>query len=434
MRPPRCLHMFSTPKLIAFLIFATWCTTISWPGEAAAQTSRAAVRIDGSRVLHVSAETREEARERADQIERRLNRLLNAPESLAPLQVTSSGEARLLSMAGLPILEVTHGDSADSGADPDKLAVQWKLAIEAALKRAAERRLSGWGRFAAETRASVQTAFGRLLESAIYIVPRLLAGITVLLLFWALAAFVRAAMRLIFSRVISDLTVENLIRQIAYYAVWAVGLIVATSALGFDPQALATGLGLTGVALGFALKDILSNFVAGVLILWMRPFEIGDQIVIGETEGSVERITLRATQIRTYDGRAVLVPNSEVFTSRLTNNTESPVRRGSVELPLGYASDVRSTVEVLQNAVCGAPGVLHQPPPSVRIRELNPDDMMLEVRFWTDSRRSDFLLTSSHVRDAVVGAMKRNDIALPEPSARTVSVRIVQTGQDTAVR
>ena len=92
-------------------------------------------------------------------------------------------------------------------------------------------------------------------------------------------------------------------------------------------ESVATALGLGGVAVGFALKDILSNLVSGVLILAMRPFEIGDQIVISETEGTVEQIELRATQIRTYDGRLVLVPNGEVFTSRITNNTASPLRR-----------------------------------------------------------------------------------------------------------
>lgn len=86
-------------------------------------------------------------------------------------------------------------------------------------------------------------------------------------------------MRLIFRRVVEDLTVENLIKQVAYYAVWALGLIVAADALGFVPQTVITGL--TKLALGFALKDIISNFISGILILVLRPFELGDQIVVG---------------------------------------------------------------------------------------------------------------------------------------------------------
>src|SRR5690606_22039946 len=139
---------------------------------------------------------------------------------------------------------------------------------------------------------------------------------------------VRALMKKVVRRLANDLTVENLVRQVSYYAVWVLGIIVAASAFGLEPSTLATGLGLTSLALGFALKDILSNFVSGLLILTLRPFQLGDQIIIGETEGSVERIELRATQIRTYDGRRVLVPNAETFTSRVTNNTAAPIRRG----------------------------------------------------------------------------------------------------------
>ena len=90
---------------------------------------------------------------------------------------------------------------------------------------------------------------------------------------------------------------------------------------------MATTLGVGALGVGFALKDILSNLVSGVLILAMRSFQLGDQIAIGDTEGTVENIELRATQIRTYDGRLVRIPNADLFTSHITNNTASPFRR-----------------------------------------------------------------------------------------------------------
>lgn len=410
---------------LAALLFA-WLAAPAW-----AQSSRATVRLDGRALFQVGGETRDKARARADQIEGRLGRLLESPASLAPVRIQPSGANRLLSAGGSPILSITPGDARDNGLEIDALAQSWMAAIDGALVRAAGRRASGWGRFVAETQASVQTAFARLLESAITIIPRLLAGLLVLLLFWALASLTRWLMRLLFHRVNSDPTVENLVKQVAYYAVWAIGLVVATSALGFDPQALATGLGLTGVALGFALKDILSNFVSGLLILALRPFEIGDQIVVGETEGGVERISLRATQIRTYDGRAVLVPNGEVFTSRVTNNTESPIRRGTVEVPLGYESDLETVMEAVRAAVQSVAGVSEQPAASVRVRGLGPDGIWLDARFWTDSRRADFVSTASAVRASVVAAFKRENIGLPNPDVRVLATR---PGQAPSVR
>jgi small-conductance mechanosensitive channel len=227
-------------------------------------------------------------------------------------------------------------------------------------------------------------------------------------------------MRVVFRRVIDDLTVENLIRQVTYYAVWMLGIAVAIGALGFEAETVITGLGLTGLALGFALKDILSNFVSGLILLVLRPFRVGDQIVVGETEGTVQRIELRATQIRTYDGRIALVPNAELFTSRVINNTATPIRRGAVEFVVGYGEDLRKVSDVARTATATAQGVLADPAPSVRVRALGAEDLHLEARFWTDSRRSDFMDTASAVRAALVERLRAEGIALPDPALRVV--------------
>ncbi len=137
----------------------------------------------------------------------------------------------------------------------------------------------------------------------------------------------------------------------------------------------------------------------------MRPLQLDDQIVVGDTEGGVERIDLQATQIRTYDGRLVLVPNAEICTSRVTHNTASPVRRGSVELLLDYDADIEHALAVTPTATQAAEGVLTEPPASVRVREPGSNDVRVEARFWTDSRRSDFLATASAVRRAVITAL-----------------------------
>jgi len=401
-------------------------------GGVRGQDERVAVRLDGRALFRVGPTATADAATRAGHIERRLDILLQNPGAPAPARVEPTGSAggeRVVTVAGVPVVTVTEEDARDNLTTTDALATQWAGVIDAALQRAAGQRQSAWGRFVAEVRAAVETAFSRLLESAITIIPRALAAVLVLVLFWLLASAVRWLLRALFRRVISDLTIENLLKQLAYYAVWALGLLVAVDALGFDPQAVATGLGLTGLAIGFALRDILSNFVSGLLLLATRPFAIGDQIVVGETEGSVERIALRATQVRTYDGRAVLVPNAEILTSRITNNTASPIRRGGVELPLGYDSDLPRALAAICAATQGAPGVLAEPPASVRVRELGPDDIIVEARFWTDSRRADFVATASVVRRGIVEALKAAGVGLPEPD-----VRLLVPGEPTGWR
>jgi small-conductance mechanosensitive channel len=300
------------------------------------------------------------------------------------------------------------------------------VALGRALDRARERRLGWGGRFGAETRASAEAAFGRLAESVTRIVPRALAAAAVILMFWLVARAIRWSLSFIFRRAIEDVTVESLIKQLTYYAILTLGFFVAVDALGFDPTTVAAGIGLTGVVLGFALRDVLSNFVSGLLLLILRPFEIGDQIVVGELEGSVERIELRATRLRAYDGRVMLVPNAEVFTSRIINNTADPVRRGKVEAWIGYDADLRLAVATACQAAGQAEGVLDTPPPAVRVDELGQDDIVLEITFWTDSRRADYKNTASAVREAIVSAFRAAGVGLPEPDVRLV--RLPQAG------
>ncbi len=390
----------------------------------AAQDQRVPVRVDGRTIFRVGPSADSDAQTRAQRIEQRINTLLENPEAIAPVVTgRTAADELVLTIAGVPIVTISAADAADNITTMDALATQWASVLNDALTRARQVRLGSGGRFVGSTRSSVETAFTRLGEGAITIIPRAFAALLVLLFFWLLATAVRWLMRLIFRRFIADLTVENLLRQLAYYAVWVLGLIIAVYALGFDVQAVATGLGLTSLALGFALKDILSNFVSGMLILTLRPFRLGDQIVIGATEGSVERIELRATQIRTYDGRVVLVPNAEVFTSRITNNTAAPIRRGSVELFLGYDSDLPQAVAAISAATQATDGVLAEPPVEVRVRELGADDIIIEIRFWTDSERWDFIATASAVRTVLVQALKQAHIGLPDPDVRILVPR-----------
>ncbi|MFB2876799.1 mechanosensitive ion channel family protein [Floridanema aerugineum] len=394
-----------TWKLTLILIIAVVSITFS---PAQAQQERATVRLDGRAVFRVSSVKDREATERAQQIERRMAILLENPDAIAPSLIRPTGAnntERVISIAGVPIATVTITDAQDNLTTVDALAKQWSQAIDSAIQDASQRRLSPWARFTTQVRSSVETAFARLIESVIMIVPRTLAAFVVIGLFWLIANGVRWLIQKICYHFIEDLTIQNLLKQVAYYTVWVLGIIVALDAFGFDPQTVVTGLGLTSLALGFALKDIISNFISGILLLALRPFRLGDQIIIGDIEGNVEGIELRATQLRTYDGVVVLVPNAEVFTSRIINNTANPIRRGNVIVFLDYDRDLQQIVTAVCNAVQNTAGVLSEPRVSVGIRELDKDKITLQVNFWTDSQRSDFVETRSTVRKTIITAL-----------------------------
>lgn len=389
-----------------------------------AQDDVATVRLDGRAVFQVGpAADGDDANARARRIETRLSGLLRNLDALAPPVARPTPAGWAVVVSGIPVVTVTPRDAEDNLTAPPALARQWAAALDRSLVRARDRRLGPGGRFFAETRASAEAAFGRLTEAVLNIIPRAIAALAVILVFWGVARGLRAVLRRLFTRTVDDVTVESLIKQLSYYAIIALGFFVAVDALGFDPSTVAAGLGLTGIVLGFALKDILSNFVSGLLLLTLRPFKIGDQIVVGELEGSVERIELRATRLRAYDGRVMLVPNAEVFTSRIVNNTADPVRRGSVGVWLGYDADLRTAVAAIDTATRGARGVLPEPPPVIRLDDLGVDDLHVEVTFWTDSRRADFKNTSSAVRETILDALRAAGIPLPNPDVRIVTIR-----------
>jgi small-conductance mechanosensitive channel len=402
------------------------------PFGALAQEERVTVRLDGRAVIRVGPTVDADADTRARRIESRLELLLENPAAITPARTEPSGPdgaERAISVAGVTVVTITEADAEENLLRIDELAAQWASAIDQALSAARDARTTPWGRFSSEVAGTVRGVFARLGESTIVVIPRVLSAILLIAVFWLAAAGVRLALRLIFARLISDLTVENLIKQVAYYAVWLLGLFLAADALGFEPGAVAAGLGLGTLVLGFALKDVLSNFVSGLLILFTRPFRIGDQIVIDETEGTVERILLRATQIRTYDGRHVLVPNAEVFTSRITNNTAAPVRRATVTVHLPYDVDLERAAEACVTAAAAAEGVLPHPPPSILLADLGPEDITADVRFWADSRRSDFVATRARVRSGVIGALRRAGIDLPDPDTRRLRVELAREDQ-----
>ncbi len=119
----------------------------------------------------------------------------------------------------------------------------------------------------------------------------------------------------------------------------------------------------------------------------------------------------------------MLVPDAEVFTSRIVNNTADPVRRGSIGVWLGYDTDLRAAVAAFESVGGSAKGVLPEPPPIIRLDDLGVDDLKIEVSFSAESRRSDFENTSSTVREAILTAFKAARIPLPDPNVRIVTMR-----------
>ena len=161
------------------------------------------------------------------------------------------------------------------------------------------------------------------------------------------------------------------------------GFLVAFSivAPSFQAADLIKVLGIGGVAIGFAFQNILQNFLAGLLLLWSEPFRVGDEIKLDAFEGTVEEIQARATIIKTYDERRVVIPNADLFTHSVIVNTALNTRRWEYDLPLNNVEDLGELKSLIIGAVRSVPGVLADPAPEVFVMDLNaPDPTTVKLR------------------------------------------------------
>jgi small conductance mechanosensitive channel len=206
--------------------------------------------------------------------------------------------------------------------------------------------------------------------------------------------------------------VELLVAKLAYFAVAVVGVVVALSFAGVNLGVLVGSLGLATIALGFALQDIVSNLAAGVVLLLEHPFTRGDHIAVDGTEGTVEDIRVRATQLRSPDGQRVLVPNKLLFTNVLTNASATMRRRVEVLLELPYGQDAAKARERLLAAAAGVDGVCDDPPPRLLTEDLGENAVSVRLWFWVDPRSADVVRARSAVLEATEAALR--DARLPQ--------------------
>lgn len=193
------------------------------------------------------------------------------------------------------------------------------------------------------------------------------------------------------------------------------GVVYALSILGVSIGPLVGALGVGGIALAFALQDILQNFVAGVLIQIRRPFRVRDEISSGDFEGTVIDVNLRTTELSTYDGLLVYLPNADVLKTPIVNFTRTPSSRTSLTVGLAYDTDLTRAVDVLITACGFAEGVLENPPPEVWVEEFGDSSINLAVRYWHAADIASRWRVRSAVAVSIKAALDEAGMVIPFP-------------------
>lgn len=269
---------------------------------------------------------------------------------------------------------------------------------------------------------SVSTAWEKIqamTNSLILLLPNLVLALIVFAVFWFAARAFKSLVRRITRRHRQARNLGLVLGRLSQGVVILIGLFVALSIVipSFKIGDLVQLLGISGVAFGFAFRDILQNFLAGILILLTEPFQIDDQIVFKSFEGTVEDIQTRATTIRTYDGRRVVIPNSELFTNSVTVNTAWDNRRLQYDVGIGYGDDIDRAKQLIMEAVANLEVVLKEPAPDVLVMELAESTVNIRVRWWIDPpRRADALDTRDKVLTAIKNKLTANGIDMPFPT------------------
>ncbi|MBX7223518.1 MAG: mechanosensitive ion channel family protein [Blastocatellia bacterium] len=243
-------------------------------------------------------------------------------------------------------------------------------------------------------------------------VPQIVCSLAIVALTLLLSRSIRKTILLAMERTKADANIRMLVAQSGYVSVWVIGVVAALSILDVNMSGFVAGLGLTGAAVGFALREIIANFVAGIILLSIRPFRIGDTVIIEGTEGTVENIEIRVTTLKTGEGRQVLIPNGKVFTANITNLTAYAERRGAFFIKVAAYHKPEAVCQLLQKEVQAVAGVLAQPPAAVRLQEFSADALTVEISFWVNAQTSVFPSVLQTVKERTRSCLLTNKINL----------------------
>jgi len=204
--------------------------------------------------------------------------------------------------------------------------------------------------------------------------------------------------------------------KLAQSGVVTAGVLVMLTIIfpSFQPVDLIQLLGIGSVAIGFAFHDIFQNFLAGILLLLTGPFHVGDEISIDKYEGTVEDIQTRATTLRTYDGRRIVIPNSDLFTNSVTVYTSFHLRQLQCELIIDNNEDIQQAKTLLLGTINTLENVAQTPPAEVLVTAINGSGIVFQISCWTELLHQREIL---HLQDSILTTINEtlfeNNIQLP---------------------
>jgi small conductance mechanosensitive channel len=261
-------------------------------------------------------------------------------------------------------------------------------------------------------------------QQSLSLVPLLFLAVIVFLAFWYAGRRLAGSTRL-FKRLAPNAFIQTLLEQFVRLAFIVAGLLAALSIVGATAilGSVLGAAGLLGLAVGFAVRDTIENYLAGVLLSIRQPFAPNDHVVIEDFDGRITRLTSRVTVITTWDGNEVQIPNATVYKANIINFSKTADRRFEFELPMDLGSDASCGLAVVLGSIKAIDGVLADPAPSVVIDRIEGSALVIKAFGWIDQNRSDFGKVKGEAIRCAKTALEDAGILLATPIQ---TVRIVR--------
>jgi small-conductance mechanosensitive channel len=251
----------------------------------------------------------------------------------------------------------------------------------------------------------------------VQMIPQLVLALIVIAVTWLLARLLSRTAKIAARKARTRRALSDLIQTLAGILVWILGILIAATILfpSLTPAELIGALGIAGIAVGLAFKDIFENFMAGIMIMIRKPMRIGDVIEVEDTSGKVEEITIRDTYIREMSGELILVPNSYLFKNPVEILTDQELRRYELIVGVAYGENAGECRELIEKTAAGIDGIDTGKGVEVYATAFGASSIDFRVRWWAKSTPRDMHQTRSNMVIAIKAALDEAGIEIPFP-------------------
>lgn len=275
----------------------------------------------------------------------------------------------------------------------------------------------------------MQDYLSKLADKFLYSIPNLLVAILIVIVSYYAGLWISRLLKRVLDRQNAEPGISHLLSKILQWTIISFGIIAALQRF-FNVTAFLTGLGIIGFTVGFALQNIMQNFVSGVILLIQQPFKVGDNVGIAGFDGTVLKIGLRTTEMKTLDGRIVFLPNADVLSQPIINYTRADLRRVELNVSVSYDANTDDIRTIILDEIAGVPGFVKAPEPLVLFHTLGASSIDLTLFFWVDTK----VKSNVEAKDIVLTRIKRAFASRKIDVAYPVQVQMVRSSEKKTVK